>query len=135
MSKESPLILVIEDEKLLLDVISKKIEASGMSVIPCSSGEQALDILKDTTDPSKTPDTIWLDYYLKGMSGLEFINEVKKNEDLKYIPIVVISNTATKEKINLMLSLGAAKYMIKAEHRLEHIIDEIKKVIDKGSDE
>jgi len=133
MSNKPNTIMIIEDEQLLLDIITRKIETHNIDAISCLSGEEALEKLKNIADDSKLPNAIWLDYYLKGMSGLEFINEVKKEERLSKIPIIVVSNTATQEKINLMLSLGAAKYMIKAEHRLDHIINEIFEIIKRES--
>lgn len=119
MSREKPSIMVIEDEKLLLEAITKKITLNNLSVIPCMSGDEAIAYLHDHTD---LPDVIWLDYYLKDMNGLEFMNKIKENSLWSNIPVVVVSNSASHEKVASMLALGVKDYILKAEYRLDEII-------------
>ena len=126
MSKTNPKIMVVEDENLLLQAISKKMVVSGIEVISCLSAEQALDYLKNLTE---LPDAVWLDYHLKDMDGLEFMKNLKANPLWKDIPVFVVSNSASPEKVNGMLALGAKRYILKAEHRLDEIIASIKEFI------
>lgn len=127
MSKKNNCILVIEDEALLLQAIIKKLELNGYESVSATSGEQALDYLNNLEE---LPDLIWLDYYLGDMNGLEFMNTIKENEQWKDIPVVVVSNSASDEKIHSMLALGAQKYLLKAQHRLDSIVEMIGKFID-----
>lgn len=126
MSKEMPVIMVVEDETLLLQAISKKLKISNIDVISCASGQQAVDYLNNL---EQLPDAIWLDYYLKDMNGLAFMQELKKNTKWSVIPVFVVSNSASPDKVNNMLALGAKKYVLKAEHRLDEIIGMIKEFI------
>lgn len=119
--------MVVEDEALLLQVISKKLKLSGMDVLSCSSGQQALDYLKNLETP---PDAIWLDYYLVDMNGLAFMQELKANAKWADIPVLVVSNSASPDKVNNMLGLGAKKYILKAEYRLDEIVTMIREFID-----
>lgn len=112
-------VLVIEDEELLLNAITKKLELSGLSAIPSSSGANALKILEEAKQP---PDAIWLDYYLNDMNGLEFMNALRKNDKWSHIPAIVVSNSAGNDKVKNMLALGIKKYYLKAENRLDDII-------------
>ncbi len=123
---DCPIILVIEDEELLLNAIGKKLTLSGLSPISCTSGAQALDYLKNL---EKLPDAIWLDYYLKDMNGLEFMKQIKDNPRYAQIPVVVVSNSANPQKVHNMLALGAKKYLLKAEHRLDDIIKSVSEII------
>jgi CheY-like chemotaxis protein len=116
-------VMVIEDETLLLQAISKKLELSGLNPVSCSGAEQAIDYLKNMPE---LPGAIWLDYHLKEMDGLSFMEVLKKNEKWASIPVVVVSNSASNEKVHNMLALGAKKYMLKAEYRLDDIIETIK---------
>lgn len=122
----TPIILVVEDEALLLQAISKKLEINGFQVVTATTGEQAIDCLASLTE---LPNAIWLDYYLKDMNGLDFMYEMTKNEDWKKIPVVVVSNSASNEKVHSMLALGARKYLLKAQYRLEEIIAIVKQFI------
>ena len=119
-------VMVIEDEDLLLQAITKKINLSGMETVSCASGKQAMDYLDSM---ESLPSAIWLDYYLKDMNGLEFVGEIKKNDKLKDIPIVVVSNSADPEKVHNILGLGANEYLLKAKYSLDEIIEVIKKFI------
>lgn len=126
MSKENPTIMVVEDENLLLQAITKKLKLSDMDVLSCASGQQAIDYLANLDE---LPDAIWLDYYLKDMNGLAFMQELKQNPAWTNIPVIVVSNSANPEKVNNMLALGARKYILKAEYRLDEIIGMIRDFI------
>lgn len=126
MSKQRPTIMVIEDETLLLQAIIKKLKLSNIDVLSCASGKQAIDYLNNMEE---LPDAIWLDYYLKDMNGLEFMHEIKNNPAWEDIPVIVVSNSASPEKVKNMLALGAKKYILKAEYRLDQIIELIRKFI------
>jgi len=126
MSVDNPKIMVVEDESLLLQAITKKLELSGIQCLSCASGEQGIDYLSSLPE---LPDAIWLDYHLKDMDGLEFMKEVKKNPLWEKIPVIVVSNSASPDKVESMLALGAKKYLLKAEHRLDEIIATVKQFI------
>lgn len=126
MSKQNPTIMVVEDEVLLLQAITKKLKLSGMDVLSCSSGQQAIDYLNNLDE---LPDAVWLDYYLKDMNGLAFMQSLKENPQWTDIPVMVVSNSASPEKVHNMLGLGAKKYILKAEYRLDEIITMIRDFI------
>jgi len=126
MSKQKPTVMIVEDENLLLQAISKKLELDGISTISCISGDQAIDYLNNL---SELPDAIWLDYQLKDMDGIEFMIQLKKKEAWAQIPVIVVSNSASEDKVNNMLVLGAKKYFLKTEYRLDELIPIIKQFI------
>ncbi|HSX33334.1 MAG TPA: response regulator [Candidatus Saccharimonadales bacterium] len=126
MSKEHPTVMIVEDETLLLQAITKKLKLSGIDVLSCSSGQQAIDYLKSLEE---LPDAVWLDYYLKDMNGLAFMEALKQDPKWSGIPVIVVSNSASPDKVNNMLALGAKKYLLKAEYRLDEIIGIIHKFI------
>lgn len=121
-------ILVIEDETLLLEAIRLKLNAAGYEVDVYSAAKEALAKLQNNElDPS----AIWLDYYMGDMNGLEFLSEVKKLDKYKNIPVLVVSNSASEDKITALQSLGVEKYLLKADYKLEEIVNELKQVIEK----
>lgn len=130
MSKEQPTIMVVEDEVLLLQAITKKLKLSNLDVISCASGQQAIDYLGSLDEP---PDAIWLDYYLQDFNGLAFMQTIKDNPKWSSIPVVVVSNSAGPEKVHNMLALGAKKYILKAEYRLDEIIKMMLEIIQDAS--
>ena len=120
MPKKKPLIMIVEDEPLLLKAIQKKLKLSGFDTVSCAGGNQALDYLKSL---NSLPDAIWLDYYVKDIDGLKIMNNIKNSERWSKIPVFVVSNSASQDKILSMLALGAKRYFLKAEHRLTDIIE------------
>lgn len=119
-------IMVVEDEPLLLKAIAIKFDKIDIEAISCLTGKEALDYLKKS---EKAPDAIWLDYYLTDMNGLEFIQALKRFEFCSNVPVIVVSNSANNENTKNMLALGIKKYILKADYRLEEIVDILKTVI------
>lgn len=130
MSKENLTIMVVEDESLLLEAVTKKLELTGIKTVSCSSGKQAIDYLSNFTH---LPDAIWLDYHLKDMDGVEFMAKMKEYPQWENVPVIVVSNSASQEKVHSMLALGAKQYVLKAEHRLDDIIETVKELINQPS--
>ena len=128
MDEHKSTVLVVEDEELLLQAIAMKLKLSQMQVIACKSGKEALEILNNL---DKAPDAIWLDYYLKDMNGLEFMYALKQDKRFSNIPTVVVSNSASPDKVSGMLTLGVKKYYLKAENKLDDIITTVKEFVKK----
>lgn len=120
-------ILVVEDERPLQEAIKNKLTVVGFEVVTASTIEQSINYLKDL----EKVDAIWLDHYLFGKeTGLDLVAVIKA-EDSKWkdVPIFVVSNTASDEKIKSYMKLGVNKYFIKANVRLDEVVSEIKKAI------
>lgn len=123
MVSQKKTILILEDEKPLLEVIKAKFETEGFSVVTARSVNQALEYLKDGVKI----DAVWLDHYLFGREdGLDFVTEVRRDDQGKNLPIFVISNTVSPEKVQVYLKLGVKKYYTKVDFRLDQIITDIK---------
>ena len=114
---------MVEDERPLFEAIKMKIEKSNFSVVVARSVAQAMSYIEDL----EKIDAVWLDHYLFGKEdGLDFVAKLKGHATWKQIPIFVVSNTASPEKVQSYLRLGINKYYVKAEHRLDEIIEDIK---------
>jgi CheY-like chemotaxis protein len=117
-------VLIVEDEKPLADAIKIKLEKSGLSTVTARSVSQAIQYLDDGVKV----DTIWLDHYLLGDEcGLDLVIKLKtEGSKWKKLPIFVVSNTASADKVKSYISLGVNKYFTKADYRLDQIIGDIK---------
>jgi DNA-binding response OmpR family regulator len=126
--EKNKVVLVLEDERPLLEAIKVKLEINGFDVITCRTVEQAREYSEDIAHI----DLIWLDHYLMGKeTGLDFIAWCKEDENAKFknVPIFVVSNTASSDKVSTYMKLGANKYFIKSNHKLDEIIKEIKETL------
>jgi len=125
MENRKNIVMVVEDEKPLLDAIKIKLEKNDFEVVTARTVEQAIDYAKEM----EHIDIIWLDHYLMGKEdGLDFIAWCKEgdNAKCKNIPIFVVSNTASADKVATYMRFGAKKYYVKSNHKLDEIILEIK---------
>lgn len=119
-------ILLVEDEKCLAEAVKIKLEINGFQVLPADSVDRAKDLIN-----RNSIDFVWLDHYLLGEeNGLDFVANIKSQESTnKNIPIFVVSNTASNDKIRSYIKFGINKYYVKAEHSLEQIISDLKTVL------
>ena len=114
-------ILVVEDEQALATVIGHKLSSAGFDAVSASSVEQALGYITNL-DVS----AIWLDHYLLGKeNGLDLVTKIKDNKHWKDIPIFVVSNTATADKVKSYLAIGVNEFYIKSNYRLDQIVGDI----------
>ncbi len=126
-AKNQKTILIVEDERPLLEAIKSKLEQNGFDVVTARTVEQAIDYLETI----KKIDVIWLDHYLLGKgNGLDFVVKLKGDKKWNNIPIFLVSNTASSAKVQTYIRLGVNKYYVKAEHRLDKIIEEMKSFLD-----
>lgn len=120
-------VLIVEDEEVLAKVFKEKLEKSGYDIKIASDGETAL-----TMAASLKPDVIVLDLLLPKKNGFEVLEALKKDQALKMIPVVVVSNLGEDNDIKRSLSLGAADYYVKSEHPINEIVEKIKNVLVKA---
>ncbi len=120
-------ILIIEDEEALYKAIKKKLDNLGCNTLTARSVKQALDYLEEGVQV----DAVWLDHYLLGgESGLDFVVKVKEPDSPWHnIPVFVISNSSSGDKVEAYLKLGVSKYYVKAEHSLTEIVEDLKKTM------
>ena len=116
--------LIVEDEEVLAKVFQEKLEKSGYEVRVAGDGDAAL-----TVAASFKPDVIVLDLLLPKKSGFEVLEALKKDQMLKMMPVIVVSNLGEDSDIKRALSLGAADYYVKSEHPINEIVEKIKNVL------
>jgi len=101
-------ILVVEDERDIVDLISYNLEKEGFDVSTCQNGEEALQLIKKDKF-----DLILLDLMLPGIQGMELCRILKSSDETSFIPIIMV--TAKSEELDKVLGLemGADDYITK----------------------
>lgn len=116
-------VLIAEDDQDLADAYQKKLTLAGFEVKIASDGQEALDTLN-----TFTPDIILLDMIMPVKDGFSTLEDLKRNEKWKDIPVIVASNLGQKEEI---LPLGAVDHVIKSNLHLEDLVKKINTILDK----
>ena len=119
-------ILIIEDDKLLANLLTKKLEKEGYEVSVSPQGDKGLTEAKKIK-----PDLILLDIIMPAMDGFEVMEELKKDEELVKIPIIIVSNSGQPVEISKARELGARDWLIKAEFDPQEVVDKVIKQIGK----
>ena len=114
-------ILVIEDEKDLAEVLKVKLEDAGFATYVAFDGESGLKIAV-----AEHPDLILLDIVLPGMSGVEMLKQLRKDEWGKNALVMILTNSDDVETMSQVIENGAYEYFVKTEWKIEDIISKIK---------
>jgi CheY-like chemotaxis protein len=107
MNRESPKILVVEEDELLAEITAFRLELLGYGVDRAQTGEAALERITDAA-----PDLIILDLYLPGMDGLELMNRLKSDPKTAEIPVLVFSTAGDLDVVGNAHAAGADDYLV-----------------------
>jgi len=117
-------ILIVEDEPILQKTLTMALEQEGYEIKSALDGEIGLNMAKTIK-----PDLILLDLILPKMDGFEILDELKKDETSKEIPIIILTNLESSQDIERALGLGAKTYLVKANYDLKDVIQKVKENI------
>ncbi|MCD6148113.1 response regulator [bacterium] len=119
-------ILIVEDEEILSDLLQKRLKKEGYDVLLARNGEEGLKMIKETE-----PDLVLLDIIMPKMSGFQVMEEMNKEENLKKIPVIIISNSGQPVEIGRAQRLGAKDWLIKTEFDPKEVLEKVVKQIGK----
>ncbi|UZO82249.1 response regulator [Aquimarina sp. ERC-38] len=120
-------ILLIEDDEIERLKFGRVLSKNGYphQLQEAINGEEAIQILET---PSQLPDLILLDLNMPKMNGLEFLTMLKKDERLKYIPVIILSTSNNHKDVKQCYEAGIAGYMIKP-LKYEAYVDKMKALL------
>lgn len=118
-------ILIIDDDKFLLDMYATKFTESGFDVTTAFGGMDALTKLDD----GLRPDVIVTDIVMPVMDGFEFLGELKKKKLAGEAHVIVLSNLSQKEDIEKGTALGTEGYIVKATATPTEVVDRVNAII------
>jgi CheY-like chemotaxis protein len=117
-------ILFVEDEPTLQKLVGRFLEKEGYQVISALNGETGLELSKKLK-----PDLILLDLILPKKDGFEVLEELKKDEGTKDIPVIILTNLEGSGDVEKALALGATTYLVKANYELAEVVKKIKETL------
>jgi two-component system, OmpR family, alkaline phosphatase synthesis response regulator PhoP len=119
-------ILIVEDEEILLTALSEELKQEGFQVVGAKDGMEGVAMAK-----SEKPHLILLDLVMPRLDGIGALKQMKDDAEIKDIPVVILTNLSDYDKISDALSLGAMDYLVKANYRLEELVNKIKTVLER----
>lgn len=104
-------VLIVDDSLPMRIVLKKTIKASGFNVgsfFDAGNGKEALEVLR-----REWLDLVLTDYNMPDMNGLELLDQMKADEILKTIPVVIVTTEGSQLRVREFMEGGAADYIRK----------------------
>ena len=116
-------IVLAEDEPQIARLIEFKLKKEGYEVTWKENGEEALKAIKEDK-----PDLILLDVMMPVMDGYEVLRRLKEDENLKSIPVIMLTARAQEKDVVKGIDMGAEDYITKPFHPAE-LLARVKRIL------
>jgi len=117
-------ILIVDDDKFLLDIYSLKFKSDGFEVDTAFGGEEAIKKIAESK-----PDILLLDIVMPSMDGIETLEKIKAAKLDEGMNIVILSNQSQQSDIDRATALGVDGYIIKASSTPSEVLGKVKSII------
>jgi len=121
-------ILIIDDDKLLLDVYSIKFKKLGHKVVMAPGGEEALEKIKE----EGFFDAIIVDVVMPGMDGFEFLSHLREQKLAEDSVVVVLTNQGETKDIERAKTFNVEGYIVKASTIPSDVLTEVLGLIEEN---
>ena len=102
-------IMMVDDEEINMDVLCVHLEAEGYSrFVSISDSRVAMEILR-----REEPDVLLLDLFMPTVSGFDILAEIRRDDSLKSLPVLVLTSADDPETKHKALKLGATDFLAK----------------------
>ena len=99
---ERALVLVVDDERINREILSRMLSGNGHNVLTADSGKAALERLEE-----QLPDLILLDVIMSGMSGRDVLKEIRSRYPDSTLPVIMVATEADRENVIRAFEEGA----------------------------
>lgn len=123
--KKRPKILLVEDEVSIIELVTLMLERKGYEVFSVIEGSEVIDRIRKVL-----PDVVILDIMIPKLNGFEVCGQIKADEKLKDIPVLILSSLVQKAEIEKGIRAGVDLYMTKP-FQNKDLMDNIEKLIRK----
>lgn len=120
-------VIIIEDEKDLLDSYTEVVESTGATVYGATDGYKGLKLIEEN---KTSVAVVLLDLMMPGIDGIEVLRQIKSHPD-QYdgVPVVILTNMVSDKVVKECLTLGASEYYVKTEISSDELITNIQKYL------
>jgi two-component system chemotaxis sensor kinase CheA len=125
MENKGKKILIVDDDRFLLNMYSIKFKSFGFEVDTAAGGQEALNKLRD----GAAPDILLMDVVMPAMDGITLLERIRKEKFVPNATVIVLSNQNQPADIEKAKNLGISSYIVKANMIPSEVVKEITKVI------
>jgi len=117
-------VLIIDDESPYRKIYARKFEIAGYEVQTATDGQEGLEIMR-----SFHPDIVFTDLMMPKIDGFQVLDTAKADDDLRDIPIVVLTNLSTSEDAQKVTGKGAAGIMVKSDTEPNAVVEKADEIL------
>lgn len=118
-------VIIVDDDKFLLNMYALKFEKENVAVEAIENSEELINKLKS----GFTADLMLLDIIIPGMDGLTALEKIKKENLLKGMKVVLLTNQADPEEVKKAQFLQVDGYIIKASAIPSEVVEKVMKIL------
>lgn len=119
-------ILFIEDDAATIDVYGTALKEAGFKVEVITLGEEAIKRIKEMKDAEK-PDLVLLDLILPDINGIQVLEESRKREETKDLPVFILTNYTNEQLRNKGIKkLDSERYLLKTDYPPNRLVKLVK---------
>ena len=123
-SSSRAVLLVVEDDPFLGGMLERKLHEQKFTVFRAETVKEARTLLAE-----KPIQLVCLDLILPGEDGFVLLREIKADEKLKHIPVLILSNLGQRDDLEKGKQIGAADYAVKANTSPNEIVSKIEQLL------
>lgn len=122
-----PKIVCAEDDKMISTSLVEGFSQAGFEVTPAYDGEEALAKIKEVK-----PDIVLLDIMMPKLDGIGVVWELKSDNEISNIPVIMLTNLSDPTTISKILEAGVTDYLLKSEQSIDQIVEKVQEVMTRG---
>jgi CheY-like chemotaxis protein len=107
-----PEVMVVDDDEIYREMLIAIIDGGELRAIAVENGEAALAKLR-----VRRPAVVLMDYQMPGLDGLTTLRQMRKNPDLRSVPVIMLTGTSERELVEQCIQAGAAGFIVKPSDR------------------
>lgn len=126
MKKDKKTIVLIDDDKWLIDLYGEKLRLEDYNVFTAHNGKDGYEmVLKEK------PDLVLSDVVMAGGDGFYVLEKMRSNIETKSIPVISLTNLSNEQDKKALDELGTNDYLVKADYTPSQVVEKIRKMIEK----
>ena len=116
-------ILVIDDDPSIVELIKTVLKIKGHKVFVGRNAQQGLRLML-----KEEPDVAIIDYMMPGRDGLKLLNDIRSVQELKLVPIIMLTGNGEPEVVSKAIQLGITDF-VKKPVKIQALLERLDKIL------
>ncbi|KKR20473.1 MAG: Two component transcriptional regulator, winged helix family [Parcubacteria group bacterium GW2011_GWE2_39_37] len=126
MKKEKKTIVLVDDDKWLIDLYGEKLRLEDFNVFTAHNGKDGFEMIL-----KHKPALVLSDVVMAGGDGFYVLEKVRANPITHDIPVISLTNLSNEQDKDALYKLGTNEYLVKADFTPTQVVEKIRKILDK----